>query len=233
MSVPGVWKNRDEATIRNEIGREFACSENIDIQIGRVLKKIETMGEIDNTYIIYTSDHGMAIGRHGLQGKQNLYEHTWRVPYIVKGPGVKKGRVQGNIYLLDTLATLCDLADIKPPSTNEGTSFKPVLTGDKKTIRDTLFGVYAGGTKPGMRSVKKGDWKLVKFDVLDGQVRETQLFNLKENPNEFLPEHRKNNPKLTNLATLKEHAAKLKEMEALLKFEMERLNDPYPLWNQK
>jgi arylsulfatase A-like enzyme len=233
VSVPGVWKNRDEATIRNEIGREFACSENIDIQIGRVLKKIEAMGELDNTYIIYTSDHGMAIGRHGLQGKQNLYEHTWRVPYIVKGPGVKKGRVQGNIYLLDTLATLCDLADIKPPSTNEGTSFKPVLTGDKKTIRDTLFGVYAGGTKPGMRSVKKGDWKLVKFDVLDGQVRETQLFNLKENPNEFLPEHRKNNPKLTNLATLKEHAAKLKEMEALLKSEMERLNDPYPLWNQK
>ena len=84
-----------------------------------------------------------------------------------------------------------------------------------------------------MRSVKKGDWKLVKFDVLDGQVRETQLFNLKENPNEFLPEHRKNNPKLTNLATLKKHAAKLKEMEALLKSEMERFNDPYPLWNQK
>ncbi|MDB4667735.1 sulfatase-like hydrolase/transferase, partial [Akkermansiaceae bacterium] len=213
--------------------REFACSENIDIQIGRVLKKLEAMGELDNTYIIYTSDHGMAIGRHGLQGKQNLYEHTWRVPYIVKGPGVKKGRVQGNIYLLDTLATLCDLAGIDAPSTNEGTSFKPVLTGEKKTIRDTLFGAYAGGTKPGVRSVRKGDWKLVKFDVLDGKVRETQLFNLKDNPNEFLPEHGKKDPKLTNLATSKEHAAKLKEMEALLKSEMERLHDPYPLWDQK
>ncbi|MDB4506734.1 sulfatase-like hydrolase/transferase [Akkermansiaceae bacterium] len=233
VSVPGVWKNRDEATIRNEIGREFACSENIDIQIGRVLKKLEAMGELDNTYIIYTSDHGMAIGRHGLQGKQNLYEHTWRVPYIVKGPGVKKGRVQGNIYLLDTLATLCDLADIEAPSSDEGTSFKPVLTGEKKIVRDTLFGAYAGGTKPGMRSVKKGDWKLVKFDVLDGKVRETQLFNLKDNPNEFLPEHGKKDPKLTNLATSKEHAAKLKEMEALLKSEMERLHDPYPLWDQK
>ena len=191
------------------------------------------MGELDNTYIIYTSDHGMAIGRHGLQGKQNLYEHTWRVPYIVTGPGIKKGRVQGNIYLMDTLATLCDLAGIKAPATNEGTSFKPVLTGEKKTVRDTLFGVYAGGTKPGMRAVRQGDWKLVKFDVLDGTVRETQLFNLKKNPNEFLAEHGKKDPNLTDFAENPAHAKKLAEMEALLKGEMERLHDPYPLWNQK
>lgn len=233
VKVPGVWENRDEATIRNEMGREFACSENIDIQIGRVIGKLEAMGELENTYIIYTSDHGMAIGRHGLQGKQNLYEHTWRVPYIVKGPGVKKGRAQGNIYLLDTLATLCDLADIEAPNTNEGTSFKPILTGERKIIRDTLFGVYAGGTKPGMRSVKKGDWKLVKFDVLDGKVRETQLFNLKENPNEFLPEHGKKNPMFTNLADDPNHAAKLAEMEGLLQAEMIRHHDPYSLWDQK
>ncbi len=106
---------------------------------------------------------------------------------------------------------------------NEGLSFKPVLTGEKKTVRDLMFGAYAGGTKPGMRSVKKGDWKLVKFDVLDGSVRETQLFNLKDNPHEFLPEHGKNDPKLTKLA----------EMEALLKSEMEHHADPYPLWNHK
>ena len=68
VRVSGVWENRDERTIRNELGREFACSENIDIQIGRVLKKLEAMGELENTYVIYTSDHGMAIGRHGLQG---------------------------------------------------------------------------------------------------------------------------------------------------------------------
>lgn len=198
-----------------------------------MLKKLEAMGELDNTYIIYTSDHGMAIGRHGLQGKQNLYEHTWRVPYIVKGPGVRKGRVQGNIYLLDTLATLCELAGLEAPASNEGRSFKPVLTGEKKTVRDTLFGVYAGGTKPGMRSVRKGDWKLVKFDVLDGAVRETQLFNLKDNPNEFLTQHGKKNPMLRNLASDPAQAQKLAEMEELLKSEMERLNDPHPLWNQK
>ena len=233
VSVKGVWERRDEVTIRNEIGRQFACSEYIDIQVGRVLDKLEAMGELDNPYVFYTADHGMAIGRHGLQGKQNLYEHTWRVPYFVKGPGIKSGsRAQGNIYLLDTLSTLCDLAGIDVPETNEGISFKPILMGEKQTSRDILYGVYCGGTKPGMRSVRKGDWKLVKFDVMDGEVRETQLFNLKDNPHEYLAEHKKSSTVQTNLAPDPKYTAKLKELEALLLAEMKRLDDPYRLWNQ-
>ena len=239
VKVSGVWERRDERTIRNEIGRQFACSENIDIQIGRVLKKLKAMGELDNTYIIYTADHGMAIGRHGLQGKQNLYEHTWRVPFIVKGPGINPGtRAQGNIYLLDTLATVCGLAGIAPPATNEGRSAVPVLMGKKQTVRDTLFGVYCGGTKPGMRSVRHGDWKLIKYDVMDGTVRKTQLFNLKTNPHEYLAQHHalrkfaEPHPEQFNLAANAKHAAKRKEMEALLLKEMKRLHDPYPLWDQ-
>lgn len=243
VAVSGVWERRDEQTIRNELGREFACGENIDIQIGRVLAKLEAMGELGNTYIVYTADHGMAIGRHGLQGKQNLYQHTWRVPFLVRGPGIKAGsRVEGNIYLLDVLATLCDLAGITAPETSEGTSFKPVLTGQKQTIRDVLYGVYNGGTKPGMRSVKQGDWKLIKYDVMNGSVRETQLFNLKDNPDEFVAEHHDTKViSLTgatpakhqvNLAVDPKHAAKLAEMEALLLAEMHRLHDPWRLWNQ-
>ena len=243
VSVSGVWMRRDQRTIRNEIGRQFACSENIDIQIGRVLDKLRQMGELDNTYIFYTADHGMAIGRHGLQGKQNLYEHTWRVPMIVKGPGLQKGtRVQGNVYLLDVLATLCDLAGVETPKTNEGTSFRPVLEGKRATVRDVLYGVYCGGTKPGMRSVRKGDWKLIKYDVLDGRVRETQLFNLANNPHEFLTNHAVDTVVAStglmpeahqrNLANDPEYAGVLKEMEALLLSEQVRLNDPYRLWDQ-
>jgi choline-sulfatase len=243
VAVGGVWERRDERTIRNEIGRQFACSENIDIQIGRVLAKLEATGELANTYVIYTADHGMAIGRHGLQGKQNLYEHTWRVPFIVKGPGITPGtRAQGNIYLLDVLATLCDLAGIAAPGTDEGTSFKPVLTGRRPAVRDVLYGAYNGGTKPGMRSVKQGDWKLIQYDVMNGAVRETQLFNLRENPEEFLAEH--HDAKVTaltgaspakhqvNLAADPRYAAKLAEMQGLLLAEMRRLHDPWRLWNQ-
>jgi len=163
--------------------------------------------------------------------------------FIEKGPGIKAGtRVQGNIYLLDTLGTICDLAGIKAPDTVESKSFKPVLEGKKDIVRDELYGVYCGGTKPGMRSVKKGDWKLIKYDVMQGTVRKTQLFNLKDNPDELLKEHHGpdvmkltgNTPKANqvNLAADPKYAKKLAEMEALLLSEMRRLNDPYRFWDQ-
>lgn len=243
VKVSGVFQSRTEATIRNELGREYACIEYIDRQIGRVLKRLEEMGELDNTYILFTADHGIAVGRHGLTGKQNLYEHTWRVPFIVRGPGIKAGsRAPGNTYLLDILPTICDMAKIAPPKTVEGKSFLPVLEGKQQTVREVLFGVYCGGTKPGMRCVKKGPWKLIKYDVMDGKVRQTQLFNLDDNPDELIKQHHDpkvialtgNTPKPNqlNLADDPKYAAKRKELEALLLSEMKRLDDPYRLWDQ-
>ena len=243
-SVEGVLTRRDEATIRNEKGKDFATIEGIDIEIGRVLKKLEETGELDNTYIFFTSDHGIAVGKHGLMGKQNLYEHSWKVPFIVKGPKIKKNKkVAGNIYLLDVLPTLCDLAGIAIPEIVDGKSFKTSMYGKSNTIRDVLYGVYSGGTKPGIRSVKKGNWKLIKYDVLEGKVRKNQLFNLKENPEELLKEHHDpkvivltgNKPKKNqvNLADNPKYASKLKEMEELLLAEMIRVKDPFRFWNQK
>jgi choline-sulfatase len=242
VSVSGVWDRRDERTIRNELGREFACAENIDAQIGRVLDQLAMMGELDNTWIFYTADHGIAIGRHGLQGKQNLYEHTWRVPLIVKGPGVRAGsRAPGNVYLGDTLATLCDICGIEPPASNEGTSFLPVLRGERPVVREVLYGAYSGGQKPGMRAVRRGDWKLVKYESPTGGLH-TQLFNLRDNPLEYLADHHDAAvrevsgaapaPGQRDLADDPDHAAVRAEMEALLLDEMERLDDPYRFSDQ-
>jgi choline-sulfatase len=238
--VQGVLTRRDEATVRNEIGREYACIEDIDRQVGRVLDKLEAMGQLDNTYVFYTSDHGIAVGRHGLMGKQNLYEHTWRVPFIVRGPGIEPGsEASGYIYLLDLLPTLCDLAGIEVPAVVEGQSFRPVLEGKAERIRDVLYGVYSGGTKPGMRAVKSDGWKLIEYDVLDGTVRKTQLFDLRSNPREFLEEH--HSPELrtllgidpmteqVNLADSPAAAVKRRELQQLLAAEMRRLGDPYTL----
>ena len=98
----------------------------------------------------------------------------------MKGPGIKAGsRVAGNVYLLDVLSTLCDLAKIDAPKTSEGISFKPVLMGDEEQARDVLYGVYCGGGRPGTRSVKKGDWKLTQYEVTKTGVKHVQLFNLK------------------------------------------------------
>ncbi len=242
--VSGVMTDRSEATIRNELGREYACIENIDKQVGRVLNQLEELGELDNTYVFFTADHGIAVGRHGLTGKQNLYEHTWRVPFLVRGPGIKaESEVSGFIYLLDVVATMCDLAGIETPEGMEGVSFRPVLEGKKARVRDVLYGVYCGGTKPGMRSVKTADgWKLIKYDVLEGTVRETQMFNLFENPYEFLSQHHAEEvvaltgyrplAHQVNLADDPRYAEKRQELEALLLAEQRRLDDPYRLWDQ-
>ena len=202
------------------------------------------MGELDNTYVFFTADHGIAVGRHGLTGKQNLYEHTWRVPFLVRGPGIKaSSQASGFIYPLDVLPTMCDLAGIERPQAMEGLSFRSVLEGKQSRVRDVLYGVYCGGTKPGMRSLKTADgWKLIKVDVMEGAVRETQLFNLNDNPHEFLAEHQAagvvaltgHQPEAhqVNLANDPRYAQKRQELEALLLAEQLRLDDPYRLWDQ-
>ena len=145
----------------------------------------------------------------------------------MSGPGIKPGtRAKGNNYLLDILPTVCDLAGIDIPKTVQGKSVKPVLMGRSQQVRNVLYGAYCGGTKPGMRSVRKGDWKLIKYDTMDGAVRKTQLFNLKENPEELLVEHQHkdviaktgNRPykNQVNLAGNQEYAKKLKEMLSLI-----------------
>ena len=66
------------------------------------------------------------------------------------------------------MPTLCEIAGITIPETVDGISFNKVLTGKKNKVRNVLYGAYSGGFKPGMRSIKKGNWKLIKYDVMDG-----------------------------------------------------------------
>jgi choline-sulfatase len=233
-TVEGVGQYRTEAVIRNEIGRNFACYDWIDRQIGRVLAKLEDPdgdgnkadSVLDNTYIVFTSDHGIAIGRHGLMGKQNLYDHSWRVPYIVRGPGIAPGsRTNALVYLHDTFPTFCDLAGLSlPPAIgpNDGRSFREVLEGASATARETLYGVYTGGDKPGIRAVTDGRFKLVKYDVANNAVQVTQLFDLEQNPFELLPEHG-----VGNLATRTAYAGIRQRLEAALMQQRIDNADPY------
>jgi arylsulfatase A-like enzyme len=173
-------------------------------------------------------------------GKQNLYEHSWRVPLIIRGPGVPAGsHASGCVYLLDLLPTLCDLAGVDTPETVEGLSLRPVLEGRRQQIRDVLYGVYCGGTKPGIRAVKSDRWKLIEYEVLDGAVRKTQLFNLAENPNELLAEHQADDviawvgatpsSHQVDLAESDRYAAKRADLESLLRQQMKLFGDPYEL----
>jgi hypothetical protein len=93
-----------------------------------------------------------------------------------------------------------------------------------------------------MRSVRKGDWKLIQYDVMEGQVRETQLFNLAENPDEFLTQHHdpsvvaltgvKPEARQRDLAEDPQYAPQLAEMKALLLEKMRKHDDPWRMWDQ-
>ncbi len=119
----------------------------------------------------------MAIGQHGLFGKQNLYDHSNHVPLIFWGAGTpKNAKVDGLCYLSDIFATLADQTGVSVPSSVQGISLKPALKDPKTPLRSSLYFAY----KHFQRGVKKDGFKLIEYHV-NGE-RHTQLFDLKNDP---------------------------------------------------
>ena len=168
---------RTPARIQKEIADYYGMISHIDANVGRVLQAIEESGQAKNTLIVYTADHGLALGQHGLLGKQNMYEHSTRVPLILHGAGVPTGfRSDALAYSWDLFPTLCDLAGIPTPSGLEARSLAPVLRGDTASHRTELNALY----RDFQRMAKDDRWKLIEYSV-QGQ-RHTQLFDLASDP---------------------------------------------------
>lgn len=149
-----------------------------DDQIGRILEALKKSGKADNTYIIFTSDHGLAVGHHGLLGKQNMYEHSMRVPLIIDGPGIKKdAKINARVYLQDIMPTTLELAGSKIPEWVEFKSLLPLIKGEKKQSYGRIYGKY----KDLQRMIIKGDYKLIIYP----QVPKYLLFDLKKDPDEM------------------------------------------------
>lgn len=201
---------RTEAVVRKHLHDYYGCISSIDHHIGRILAALAELGELDNTIIIFTSDHGLAIGSHGLFGKQNLYEHGMKPPLLMAGPGIPQGKSGALVYLFDILPMAVDLAGGKIPAGVEGKSLKPVLEGKEKGVRDAVFLAY----KDVQRAVRQGDWKLIRYP----QVNVTQLFDLSQDPHE-----RK------NLAEDPKQAAKVRQMTELLRRLQMEYGDRAPL----
>ncbi|MBT5378118.1 MAG: DUF4976 domain-containing protein, partial [Opitutae bacterium] len=124
-----------------------------------------------------TSDHGLALGSHGLMGKQNMYEHTIRVPLVIAGPGVPKDqRTDALCYLRDLYPTICDLVDVPIPESVEGRSLNPIITGKRDSIYSEVYGYF----RDKQRMVRDNRFKLIHYPHLD----RNQLFDLQKDPHE-------------------------------------------------
>lgn len=179
---------RTEAIIQKEISDYYAMITATDAQIGRILKALEDSDEADNTIIVLAGDNGLALGQHGLLGKQSVYEHSVSIPLIFVGPNIPKNKKNGALtYLHDVFPTLCGLTGLEIPKSVETKDLTLVIKGVKKEVRNSMM--YAYNSWPGEafnpkvnnggghRAVRKGDFKLIVS--AKHEVFTYQLFDLK------------------------------------------------------
>ena len=170
---------RTPKEMRQHLADYYACVSDLDDQVGRILGSLRDLGYSDNTVVIFSSDQGLAVGgRHGLMGKQNLYEHV-KPPLVISGPGVPHGQSDALVYLYDLFPTICEYAQASSPAVAEGKSLAPIVRGEGSDVRPYLFAAY----RDWQRMVRDKRWKLIEYVV--GDQHHTQLFDLSKDPDEL------------------------------------------------
>jgi len=204
------WPRTKEA-VNDQLCEYYGLMTHLDQQVGRIMKALEGSPHADNTIVIYTADHGLAMGSHGLLGKQNVYEQSMMSPLIVAGPGVPAGKSSNAFtHVHDLYATVCDFADVEIKGDVDSKSILPVIKGEVASIRDSLFLPF----QDNQRAVQDGKWKLHIYPRINHRL----LFNLAEDPHE-----------LNNLAEDPKHAADVERMTTLMETWRTKLGDTHPL----
>jgi len=202
---------RTEDVIRDQLAEYYGLVTHLDEHVGRVLEALQKSRHADNTIVIYAADHGLALGSHGLLGKQSIYEHSMGCPLIFAGPGIPKGgSTKAFSYLLDIFPTVCGLTGLKAPPGVEGKDLRPIWQGRADGVRDSVFLSFSKI----QRSVRDERWKLIRYP----QINHTQLFDLKNDPDE-----------LNNLADEPSQAEHVKQMLKQLKGWQQKVGDSLPL----
>lgn len=190
---------RTEPVILDQLAEYYGMITHMDGQIGRILKVLKDSGQAGNTIIIYAADNGLALGSHGLLGKQSVFEHSMRVPLIFAGPGIPAGKsTRAFTYLLDVFPTVCDVTRITPPNGLEGETLRPLWEGKKARLRDSVFLPYIQI----QRAVRDERWKLIAYP----QIGHLQLFDLQADPDER-----------TNLIDQPQHTGQVRRLLALMR----------------
>ena len=195
---------RDPDQLVEQLREYRALVAHLDEQVGRVLATLAELDVLDETLVVFTADHGLALGSHGLLGKQSLYEHSMRAPCVVAGPGVPVGARDGIAYLFDLTATVLEAAGAPQPDL-DGRSLWPLIR-DGEAVREDLVQLYAKT----QRAVRRGDYKLIRYPRID----KTALYDVVHDPHEQ-----------ENLAGRAAHADLQRELEALLRQRLKEAGD--------
>jgi arylsulfatase A-like enzyme len=172
---------RTQNETRRHLAEYYAMITHLDAHLGRILDALEQKGCLDNTIIIFSSDNGLALGSHGLFGKQNCYDHSVRVPLIFSGPEIpKNAQSEAYVYLFDIFPTICDLIGIEITKSVEGSSLVDAMYNPGEKIRDYLYFAYLDR----QRAIKDQQYKLVEY-IIKRNHSTTQLFDLKNDPLEL------------------------------------------------
>lgn len=173
---------RQPQEVQQHLADYYAMLSHQDQQMGRILAALDEAGVRDNTLVIYTADHGLALGQHGLLGKQNLYEHSLRVPLLLSGLDLPAGRRCDPLtHTCDLYPTVCEMLGIPTPAHVEGQSLRPWWRGASAAPRRAVGAFYAHLH----RSVTDGRWKLIRTcrTPLSGRGSDHwQLFDLAHDP---------------------------------------------------
>lgn len=178
----GLIDYSDEELRRARAGY-YAIISYLDDKIGRMIAVLEETGQLDNTVIIYTSDHGEMAGEHGMWRKSNFYEQSSRIPMIISWPGrLPAGRrVAETVSLVDLVATVVDIAGAPGIAPLDGDSLLDLATGSTTGWKDMAFCEYlAHGVIRPMAMLRRGRFKLNYS--LDDPV---ELYDLAADPGEF------------------------------------------------
>ena len=169
---------RTKEDVLEELAVYHAVIDHIDKQVGRIIGQLRADGRLKNTFVIFTSDHGLALGSHGLMGKQNMYEHTIRVPLILSGPRIPNDKRSNALcYLRDLYPTICDLVGVPTPKSVEARSLLPVILGKKEAVYEEVYGYF----RDKQRMIRNKRFKLIHYPHLNRY----QLFDLSEDPQEL------------------------------------------------
>lgn len=176
---------RSEYAVKKHLQEYYAIISHLDEQVGKVISHLENKKLLNNTYIIFTSDHGLSVGQHGLIGKQSLYDHSIRVPMIISGPKIKpNSSFSSDVYLQDIVPTTYDLANLPIPEEIDFKSFYKILIDEKKEkTHSAIYGTYGccgNEYYDYQRMIRKDDYKLMFFP----QNKRMEFYNLKTDPHE-------------------------------------------------